>query len=123
LVVLSVDWDRRQAFGRAMSRIPQELQDRIIPLIFEPELEVLFTRSKEPLEDACGLPRCSSGHPERQGDLKQCLGKWLQRYGGGRQLDASLRQDIAKHLDVGSESPLQEVPAFQNLIARLALWA
>ncbi|MBW8875263.1 MAG: hypothetical protein JF614_09900 [Acidobacteria bacterium] len=123
LVVLSVDGDRVQAFKRALSRVSRELQDRIIPLVFEPEFEVLFTCGKEPLEDACGLPRCSSVHPERQGDLKRCLERWLQRYGGGRPLDARLRQEIAMHLDVGLESPLKEVPAFRKLIASLARWA
>lgn len=122
LVVLSVDCDRKGAFEKAVKQIPEELKDRVVPLVFEPEFEVLFTCCKKPLEDACGLPRCSTKPPDRQGDLKQCLQKWLGSYADGRLLDTKLRQDIARRLDLGSGSPLQEVPTFRELVARLEGW-
>lgn len=123
LVVLSVDKDgREERFEKAVRQIPEELRDRVVPLVFEPELEVLFTCSKEPLEDACGLPRCTTAHPERQGDLKRCLERWLHRYANGRPLDSKLRQDIAEHLDLGADSRIQEVEAFRELTMRLERW-
>ncbi len=125
-VVLSVDGDKKERFTRIAERsiqaLPQELQERVITLVFEPMLEVLFICCKEPLEDACGRQRCSSKPPERQGDFKQCLKDWLRRYGEGHDFNTKFLQKVASHLDVGPASPLQEVPAFQKLCARLARW-
>jgi hypothetical protein len=122
LVVLSVDKEKKTAFEKAFRQVPVELLDRVVPLVFEPEFEVLFTCCKKPLEDACGLPRCSTTPPDHQGDLKECLGKWLHHHAAGRQLDTRLRQDIARHLDLEAGSPLQEVLAFRELIAGLERW-
>ena len=61
-VVLSVDFEQKRAFERTVGRIPQELQDRVIPLVFEPEFEVLFTCCQEPLEAACGLEYLHNSH-------------------------------------------------------------
>lgn len=122
LVVLSVDLQYKGAFESAVGRIPEELARRVIPIVFDPELEVLLASSKEPLEDACGLPRCSSSVPERRADLKESLKSWLVRHARVEVLSAEFRQRVAAHLDLKPGSYLDDVPSFRGLIAGLERW-
>jgi hypothetical protein len=116
LVVLSVDSDREHSFCRAIDRLPEHLKRKIVPIVFEPELEMLFVQSKGPLEAAVGIPACTSHPPEITGDPKAALRAWMGSYAGGRALDSLLRQRIAECLDVGEDSQLLSVLAWQRLV-------
>lgn len=122
LVILSMDGDKRTAFERALACVLSDLRDRVIPVVFEPEFEVLFTRSKHPLEKAFGLQPCSTQPPRREGDLKTSLEEWLRQNKNGRRLDCGLRQEIARHLDVSPGSELEEVRGWRVLVEGLSKW-
>jgi hypothetical protein len=123
-VVLASDGDHRIKFERAVDRVSQHHHPtKVLSIVFEPELEVLFLQGKEPLEDALGLPRCSSGHPApRAPDSKSELKRWLSRFGPNATLDARLRERIASKLDLSDHSPLVALPSYRQLLADLEPW-
>ncbi len=119
-VVLSVDLELRDAFERSRRNLRDEVAQRTIPLVFEPELEILFVQGKEALEDAVGLPRRKSMPPGRSGDLKSSLSRWLATYApNGDRLSADLRSRVARHLDISPTSPLEQLGPWRDLVRRL----
>lgn len=120
LVVLSVDSENAGSFTKAVDGLPSELRRRTVPLVIEPELEILFIQSKGPLEKAIGIPACSSQQPSRTGKPKDCLRDWLKSYGGGQEPKTKFLQKVAWQLNVGEDSELKAVPAWTKLVKGLA---
>ena len=118
-VVLSVDETHEAPFWRTVERLRGDLRKRVVPTVFEPELEVLLVQSKIPLESSFRLPSCSSTSPSIEGDLKESLRAWLRQYVPSRALTTQLRQEIAHHLDIRKGSYLDKVAGWRQLVERL----
>ena len=111
-VVLSCDLELEDRFLRAVARVRAELRSRVISIVFDPELEVLFVQSKRPLEAMYGLRNCSTLPPTRLGDLKQSLQAWIRSYAPNARLDGEFRERVAREL---SFEELSGVPSWQTL--------
>ncbi len=114
-VVLCVDDEHRDGFGRTISRLRPDLRQRAIPVVFEPEMEILLVQCKEPLEQAVGIPLCTSIPPCKDGDLKDCLKQWLRNHAPGHTLDAKLRQTIASYVSLDRSAALCGIRAWVQL--------
>jgi hypothetical protein len=115
-VVLCVDSELEERFLRTVSRLAPDLKDRTVPVVFQPEMEILLVQSKGPLEAAVRIPSCTSTPPSQEGDLKESLEVWLATYAPGCALNAELRQTIARHLDLSERSPLNTMAAWVSLV-------
>ncbi len=120
LVILSVDAEYKDRFTRACGALRPEIAARTVPLVFEPELEVLLVQGKEALEDAYGIPRCRTTPPGSHGDLKVRLEEWRSRYAPReRRIDAARKTSIARHLNISPGSSLEDLAVWSDLTERL----
>ena len=120
LVILSVDAEYRDRFTRACAVLRPEIAARTIPLVFEPELEVLLVQGKEALEDAYGIPRCQTAPPGRHGDLKARLEEWRGQFAPQeRRIDAAKKTLIAQFLEVRPGCRLEDLTVWTDLTRRL----
>lgn len=118
-VVLASDEQIATSVTRAVGRLTGTLRGRVVPVFFTPEMEVLFIQAKQPLEAVMGLAQCTSQPPATRDDPKECLRGWLHEYGAGRLLDARMLEDTACHLDLGSNSYLNGVEGWRQLVEGL----